>query len=202
MIPALMSSQFAAVDLDGSCCIALLEAKHRALAILHDCPHTVKATTQHFNKLTTLPDAADLIFRQAGPEEWLACSIKALIDADSATVDRSGQLERYAAKALEQAGRTLKSQQSLQDGYQVGHDIGHEGGYQEHVEQAATELETHRQKAEKAKAAKGEKTRQAVIECHGRLVREKGLFTGIDKAVAKEVGVSASMVSKILNKKK
>ncbi len=190
MTPTLMSCKFTDFELDGSCCIALLEAKHRALAILHDCPQVLPAATQLFNQLTVLPEASDMIYRQASPEEWLACAIKALIEADSATADRSGHLERYAAKALEHAGRILKHQQGLQD------------GYQQHVAQAATELETNRQKAEKAKAAKGEKTRLAVIEHHAKLVQEKGLFTGIDKAVAKEVGVVPSTVSKILNKKK
>jgi hypothetical protein len=190
MIQTLQTLQFADVELDGNCFSALIEAKRRALAILHDCPHILPATTQLFNQLTSLPDANDLTSRPAGPEEWLACAIKALIEADSATADRSIYLERYAAKALEHAGRTLKHQQGLQD------------GYQEHVVQAATELEKNRQKATSANVSKGEKTKQKVIACHAKLLRERGQFVGIDKSVADEVGVSPSMVSKILNKKR
>jgi len=188
VIAALMSSKFADVKLDGSCCVALLEAKHRALAILHDCPQVMPATTQLFNQLTALPDASDLIYRQAGPEEWLACAIKALIEVDAGAADRSGHLERYAAKALEHAGQILKHQQSLQD------------GYQEHVEQAATEREANRQKAEKAKAEKGESSRKAILDCYDKVLKERGNAVGNQAEVARRLKITPARVSQVLAK--
>ncbi len=189
MIPTLQAVQFTDVEIDGGCCSALIEAKHRALAILHDCQHILPATTQLFYQLTSLPDANDLIFRQTGPDEWLACAIKALIDADSATADQSNHLERYAAKALEHAGRILKHQQGLQD------------GYQEHVVQAATELEKNRQKAGKRNADKGAETRKAVFDCYEKLLKERGNMKGNQAEVARRLNISPARVSQVLAKR-
>lgn len=222
MIAALKSSQFADVELDGSCCIALLEAKHRALAILHDCPQVLPAATQLFNQLTALPEASDLIYRQAGPEEWLACSIKALIEADAGAADRSGHLERYAAKALEHAGRILKHQQGLQDGYEAGHEKGHEqgheqghehgheagvkdgykGGYQQHVVETVAARDANLQKAEKAKSDKGSVTRRNVLDCYNQLFAERGNVRGIHAEIGRRVGVSRQRVVQIMEEKR
>ena len=198
MIPALRSTQFADVELDGSCCVALLDAKHRALAILHDCPQVLPNTIQLFNQLTALPDANDLTYRQASPEEWLACAIKALIDADTAAANRSGHLERYAAKALEHAGRILKHQQGLQDGYQEGHHVGHTDGYQEHVAQATATLEKNLQKAEAAKQAKGEASRELIIKCYETVRSERGNQRGNRAEVARRLKISPARVSQVL----
>lgn len=194
MTDTLRFCEFSSNKLEGECCSALIDAKWRTLAILHDCQDMMPATTQIFNQLAALPDVNDLKYRQAEPEEWLACAVKALIEADVAEADHAVKLERYVATALEHAGRILKHKQGLQ--------VGQKEGYQKHVVETTAERAKNLQKAEVAKTKKGKATRQAIIQCHEKLLQVNGNFHGLDAAVAKEVGVSPQRVSQVMGGKR
>lgn len=190
MIPALESCDFQD-GYHGGSCAGLIKAKYRALAIMHDCQGVLPATTQIFNQLSALPDPSDMECRQASSEEWLAAAIKAIIDAAAAAdADRGAQLERYAASALEHAGRILKLQQGHQEGEQAGH--------QKHVTEVADQRKASIKKAGEANADKGKETRQAIINCYNEVRKEKGNFHGIYKEVASRVGVTPQRVTQVI----
>ncbi len=190
MIPTLQKCSYANLELDPAAVIALNGSKHRALAILHDCPQVVPDTISHLNSLATLPDVGRLKFDQPSAAVWLASAVKALIEANGPTAGSGIDLERYAAIALEHAGRILKHAQGLQD------------GYKEHVDQAAATLEVNRQKAEVAKAKKGRATEEAILECYKKLLKESGNRRGNQAEVALRLGITHARVSQVLGKRK
>ncbi len=186
MIPSLQNCTYTNPELDAAAVVALLASKHRALAILHDCPHVVTEAVSHFNSLASLPDVASPTFDRSRPADWIAAAVKALIEADSPLAGSGINLERYAATALENAGGILKHEQGLQD------------GYQEHVAQAAATLEANRQKAEVAKAKKGATSKQAIIDCYDKVLRELGNRRGNQTEVARRLNISRARVSQVI----
>lgn len=190
MIPALSACKFSSDKIEGHCCSGLIRSTQEALAIFHACPAVLPATIQIFTRLSVLPDLNEMLYDQPEPEAWLACAVKALIEAGVAAADHAVQLERYAATALGHAGRILKHRQ------------GQAKGYQEHATETTAERAMNLQKAEVAKASKGEATRQAIIQCHQKLLQEKGIVHGLDAAVAKEVGVTPQRVSQVMSGKR
>lgn len=189
MINSLNNVSFNSIDLDSSCVVGLLKAKWKALAILHDCPNVKANTIRHFNQLSILPDLGELEYSQPDEIVWLACAIKAIIEADTSSPNLGGHLERYAHTGLEHAGRILKYTQGIEQGAKAQAD------------KAAAELEKNRQKADAATLAKGESTTQSVIDCYDRLLSNEGNFKGLNKAIAKECGITPARVTQILSKR-
>ncbi len=189
MIPSLQNCSYTNPEIDPAAVVALIDSKRRALAIFHDCPQVLSIAVTQFNALTKLPDLDQLKFDSPTPAIWLASAVKALIEADGQAAGSGIHLERYAATALEHAGRILKHEQGLQD------------GYQEHVAQAAATLEANREKAEAAKAKKGRATAEAIIECYDKLLKEFGNRRGIQAKVARRLGITPARISQVIGKR-
>ena len=189
MINSLNNLSFDSLDLDPSCVVELLKAKRKALAILHDCPDVITGTNKHFNQLSVLTDLGELEYTQPDEKVWLACAIKALIEADT-TPNQGLHLERYAHTGLDHAGRILKYNQGIEQGAEA------------QANKAAAELEKNRQKGDAATLAKGAATAKKVIDCYDKLILEKGNRRGINSEVALACNVTPQRVSQIMGKRK